>query len=166
MIKRLLLALDGSTRSPGVFAAAVEIAQRFGAVVIPFRAIDVPPEFPPAAHVSHGDPLPHYLEQRAAQEIRAFFEKTDVSWEYPVIGHGQAWRAILEAAEENNVDLIVLGSHGYHPLDRILGTTAGKVANLARRSVLVVHDRVEPPDSEALLDEDEHHSRSQVSRSG
>ena len=38
-------------------------------------------------------------------------------------------------------DLIVLGSHGYHGLDRLLGTTAGKVVNLARRNVLVVHGR-------------------------
>ena len=47
------------------------------------------------------------------------------------------------------MDLIVLGSHGYHVLDRILGTTAARVANLAHRNVFVVHDRAEralPPE--------------------
>jgi nucleotide-binding universal stress UspA family protein len=36
------------------------------------------------------------------------------------------------------VDLIVIGSHGYDALDRLLGTTAAKVVNHADRSVLVV----------------------------
>ena len=38
--------------SRGVFAAAVEIARRFDATLVPFRAIHIPPEFPPAAHVT------------------------------------------------------------------------------------------------------------------
>jgi nucleotide-binding universal stress UspA family protein len=34
--------------------------------------------------------------------------------------------------------LIVIGAHGYGIVDRILGTTAGRVVNHADRSVLVV----------------------------
>ncbi len=40
------------------------------------------------------------------------------------------------------MDLIVLGSHGYGGIDRLLGTTAAHVANRAERNVLVVHERV------------------------
>ncbi len=142
MIRRLLLALDGSERAAGVLAAAVEVARRFEATLIPFCAIQIPPEFPPAARASHADPLASHLEHEAAQAILRLLENVDVKWEAPVIGQGQPWRAILEAAEEHDVDLIVIGSHGYHGIDRVLGTTAGKVANLARRNVLVVHNRV------------------------
>jgi hypothetical protein len=53
----------------------------------------------------------------------------------------QPWRAILAAADTVDAELIVLGSHGYHGWDRILGTTAGKIANLAQRNVLIVLDR-------------------------
>ena len=35
-------------------------------------------------------------------------------------------------------DLIVIGSHGFGTIDRILGTTAAKVVNHAERNVLVV----------------------------
>ena len=153
MIRKILLALDGSERAAGVFAAAVEVATRFDATLIPFRAIQVPPEFPPAAHSSHADPLPVHLEHEAVAEMLRLFENVEVKREAPVIGQGQAWRAILEAGEQHDVDLIVLGSHGYHGIDRVLGTTAGKVANLARRNVLVVHNRVDPPSSQALLAE-------------
>ena len=40
--------------------------------------------------------------------------------------------------------MIVLCSHGYGGIDRLIGTTASKVVNLADRSVLVVRD---PPSS-------------------
>ena len=41
-------------------------------------------------------------------------------------------------AREEDVDLIVLGSHGFDVLDRIVGTIAAKVVNHADRAVLVV----------------------------
>jgi len=141
MIRRVLVALDDSPRAPGVMAAAVEICERFGARLLPFRAIQIPPTFPPAAHVGGGDPLPAHLHQVAVDEIRRLLQGVTIAWEPPMIGHGQPWRAILAAAEEHDVDLIVLGSHGYDGLDRVLGTTAGMVANQARRNTLVIHDR-------------------------
>jgi nucleotide-binding universal stress UspA family protein len=142
MILRLIMALDGSPRAPGVFAAAVELARRFDATIIPFRAIQVPPEFPAAAHTTQADPLRSYMHQEAVADLSSRFEGVEVKWQAPVVvANGQPWRAILEAAEELDVDLIVLGSHGHDGVDWILGTTAGKVVNLARRNVLVVHDR-------------------------
>ena len=53
---------------------------------------------------------------------------------------GVAWDAICTAAKEVDADLIVIGSHGYGVIDRLLGTTAAKVVNHADRSVYVVHD--------------------------
>lgn len=142
MIRTILVALDASPRAPEVFAAANEIASRFEARMLLLRALDVPPEFPPAAHVSGGDALPAYLAKRAREDLEAIAAgNPHADLEHLVIVDGQPWRAILSAADRLDVDLIVLGSHGYDALDRLLGTTAGKVANLAHRSVLVVHPR-------------------------
>ena len=41
----------------------------------------------------------------------------------------------------DTADLVVIGSHGYGGLDRLLGTTAAKVANRAPCSVLVVRGK-------------------------
>ena len=49
-----------------------------------------------------------------------------------------AWDGICHAARELDVDLIVIGSHGYGAIDRVIGTTAAKVVNHADRNVLVV----------------------------
>ena len=51
---------------------------------------------------------------------------------------GTPWQAICEAARRENVDLVIIGSHGFGAVDRLLGTTAAKVVNHADRSVLVV----------------------------
>jgi nucleotide-binding universal stress UspA family protein len=64
----------------------------------------------------------------------------DLSIAAPIVAIGQQpWRLILTNAQRLGADLIVLGSHGYGGWDRVLGTTAGKVANLADRNVFVVH---------------------------
>jgi nucleotide-binding universal stress UspA family protein len=144
MIRKILVALDGSPRASGVVAAAVEVGVRFGATLIPVRAIQIPAEFPPAAHVLEADPLASHLESVAQQEMRILIEGVGGAWSAPLVRRGQPWRAILDAAEENDVDLMVLGSHGYDGIDRLLGTTAAKVANLAQRNVLIVHDRMAP----------------------
>ena len=140
MIKTLLVALDDSSRAAGVLASATEVAERFDARMILYRAITIPPEFPAAAHSSHADPLDAALHRSAVAALRALSAgNLRASLEPPVIGTGQPWRAIVEVADQLQVDLIVIGSHGYHGLDRILGTTAGKVANHAHRNVLIVH---------------------------
>ncbi len=63
----------------------------------------------------------------------------DVSCETLIDERGPAWRAIMAAADDYDADLIVVGSHGFQGLDRLLGTNAGRVANSASRNVLVVH---------------------------
>ena len=49
--------------------------------------------------------------------------------------HPPDWRNPKPA---RRYDLIVIGSHGYSGIDRLIGTTAAKVVNHAKQSVLVV----------------------------
>jgi nucleotide-binding universal stress UspA family protein len=142
MISRILLALDGSERAPGVFDAAVELAVRFRAALRPFRAVTVPPEFPAAAAGSRPDPLAAHMLEFAEEELAELVSgaPSGLSIEAPIVRIGQPWRLILAVADEIDADLVVVGSHGYHGLDRILGTTAARVANVSSRNVLVVHE--------------------------
>ena len=57
-----------------------------------------------------------------------------------VIREGSPARVILEVAEEEDIDLIVMGSSGKSGFDRfIMGSVADKVVNSAKCAVLVVH---------------------------
>jgi nucleotide-binding universal stress UspA family protein len=51
---------------------------------------------------------------------------------------GDAADALIEIAELENADLIVVGSHGMHGVKRMLGSVPNKVSHHARCSVLIV----------------------------
>lgn len=138
-MKRILVAIDDSVRAPHVLAAAIELARLTGAKVRVYRAVSVPPDFPPAALTSR-DLLPGHLQRAAHESIRkrltAFH---DLGCEIVVSESHNPARAILEAGDAFDADLIVIGSHGYDLVDRLLGTTAATIVNTAKRDVLVVH---------------------------
>ena len=153
ILRKILAAVDASERAPSVLETAVQLAQQLGSTVLVLRAVSVPPEFPAAAAGSGEDPLPAHLAMEAMQQLLVLVAGVarDVEIGPPIVRIGEPWRVILDTAVERDVDLIVLGSHGYRGWDRVLGTTAGKVANLASRNVLVVHSRRHeqqtPPDA-------------------
>jgi len=145
--RTLLVPLDGSAVAPVVFLTAVEIAKRLGARIHLLRVVTIDPVFPPAAHV-----IPDGLEPRliacAQAELESWMASViDVDFGPAQVLLGDPWRKILEAAKKMDADLIVVGSHRYHGVDRILGTVASRVVNHADRDVLVVHRRnaVRPP---------------------
>ena len=144
MLNKILVAVDASERQPGVFDAAAELAQKFGATLYLVRVVTVPPEFPAAAAASVADPLPPHLKRLAFAELTELWKRAPtLSPTVPIVAIGQPATMILDTALDFDVDLLVLGSHGYQGWDRVLGTTAAYVANHADRNVLVVHERLE-----------------------
>jgi nucleotide-binding universal stress UspA family protein len=80
-------------------------------------------------------------EQTAAQGAKlaqeAGFEAHSIAVEA-----SPAWKGIVEAADDQDASLIVLGSHGRTGLASVLlGSVAEAVAAHSRRSVLIVHRR-------------------------
>lgn len=66
-----------------------------------------------------------------------------------LLSKGHPFERIVEVATAADVDLIVIGSHGQAGLTRLtrllLGSTAGRVVQLAACPVLVVKGRPERP---------------------
>ncbi|HEV8201031.1 MAG TPA: universal stress protein [Candidatus Polarisedimenticolia bacterium] len=55
-----------------------------------------------------------------------------------LVARGRAWRAILQAAEERDAQLIVLGVHGRNPIDvTLFGSTTQHVVRAAQCPVMV-----------------------------
>ena len=83
--------------------------------------------------------LEDLLDHNAHGDLQRIAERVDPSLiEQIVTAFSIPWDGICRAAREHAVDLIVIGSHGYGGIDRLLGTTAAKVVNHADRNVLVV----------------------------
>jgi len=82
------------------------------------------------------------LIDEAEKKLAELSEELPIKPEQQRIEIGSVKVAILKAAEELNIDLIVVGSHGRHGLEKLLGSTAAGVLHGAKCDVLVVrtHD--------------------------
>jgi universal stress protein F len=138
-MQRILVALDASPRAPAVLAAAAHLAGLAQARLVLYRAVGIPPEFPrEVLNVTDAR-----LEDLLLGNARADLERLALAVPNATIASIGAtfaapWDGICRAARDAKADLIVIGSHGYGGLDRLLGTTAAKVVNHADRNVLVV----------------------------
>jgi len=151
-VVRVLVALDETPRAAHVLDVALQVVEHLGGVAVPFRAVQVPPEFPPAAATSHRDELPAHLVAEATHALERLVANAPAGRvAAPVVRIGQPWRAIVEVADEQGVDLIVIGSHGYHGLDRLLGTVSRHVADAAHHDVLIAHDESSAADVRSIL---------------
>jgi nucleotide-binding universal stress UspA family protein len=138
-MKRILVAVDGSPRQGPTLKLARELAEKLGAQLVLFRAVGLPAEYPASILAVSPDAVADVLLRAANDGLKAAAAELPPSLVAGVsVELGAPWRSICEAAHKQNVDLIVIGSHGYGGIDRVLGTTAAKIVNHADRPVLVV----------------------------
>jgi nucleotide-binding universal stress UspA family protein len=143
-MKRILVALDSSPRASAVLDTAVRIASAMpGCKLVLFHSVGLPPELPASVLGYVDGNLTDILAKKARTEIEALATSVppDLVERVEVL-LGVPWQAICREATDRDVDLIVIGSHGYGVIDRFLGTTAAKIVNHTDRSVLVVRPPV------------------------
>jgi len=120
---------------------AQDLAERYAAELILFRAVGLPAEMPPEAYLQPELSLLDLLQSKASAALEACARsipeplRSRVQLKQSV---ANPWRGVCAAAVEEQADLIVIGSHGYGALDHVLGTNAARIVNHAQCSVLVV----------------------------
>jgi len=142
-VRRILVGLDGSPREPLVLAAAQDLALRFDATLILVRAVGLPPEIPSEAWSDPTHTVKEFLEKTASDGLELCARQLCAELRASClleVAVATPWQALCLAAQAHSADMIVIGSHGYGGLDRILGTTAARVVNHAPCSVFVVRD--------------------------
>jgi universal stress protein A len=134
----LLVALDESPRAPLVFSTAAALARCADARITLIRVLTEPTVVPPAAHTD-ADALHQDLERMVRSEFQRLIDGApDLHFAAPIVTDGDPWRRIIETGTRLDVDLIVVGNHRHHGVERVLGTVASRVVNHADRNVLVV----------------------------
>ena len=140
-VHRILVGLDGSPRESLVLAAAQELALKFEASLLLVRAVGIPAEIPEEAWQHPTLSVKEYLELKAQEGLerceQALCEELRTRHSLEVVV-ATPWEALCLCAQAHHVDMIVIGSHGYGGIDRVLGTTAARVVNHALCSVFVV----------------------------
>ena len=135
----ILLAVDFTPATDAVTQQALELRQVFKARlslihVVEFMQMDL----------SNDLILPQDLEidreliELARQGLQTLAEELGVDKAECFVSQGSTRREILRLAEERNIDLIVIGSHGREGIQGLLGSTANAVLHGAPCDVLAV----------------------------
>jgi nucleotide-binding universal stress UspA family protein len=142
-MKRILVCLDASTRAPFVLETATDLAKKTGAKLVLLRSVGLPAEIDQEFYVHAAANMTDLLVEKAKKDLEALAKDVPAGIIEGFDVHiGTPWDTICREAKAKDCDLVLLGSHGYSGVDRILGTTAAKVVNHCDRSVLVARSKV------------------------
>jgi nucleotide-binding universal stress UspA family protein len=150
-MKTILAGYDGTGPAELALNRAAELARAFGAKVV---VVSVAPPQPAAELAPPGafGLFPYYeyrgeqllerdeaLWQQHREHVERLFAEAGVATEFVGLT-GEPAREIIEAAEQRQADLIVVGTREPGFLDRLIGgSVSGGVARHARCDVLIVH---------------------------
>ena len=134
LISKILVAVDGSETSSKAAEMAIDLAEKYGADLIALYIV--------APNINFSQAF--YFAQENGQKIvdevkrKAFAKKLNVQTEV-LMDVGSVPKAIVEYAEKNNANLIVLGTRGISGIKRMLvGSTASEVVKYSHCPVMVV----------------------------
>jgi nucleotide-binding universal stress UspA family protein len=143
MFQRILVPTDGSEITAKAVSTAVSMAKALGAKIY---AISVKEPFPYSA-ISEMQPTPPQeffdaQERIAAKRVQAVVEacKTaGIACEAHTVEALHAWEAIIDHAKRQEVDLVVMASHGRRGVSALLlGSETQKVLTHSKVAVLIV----------------------------
>jgi nucleotide-binding universal stress UspA family protein len=137
-MKRILVCLDGSPAQTAVLDVAAQLATAVGAKLILFHAVAIPIHLPQQALALPPTDVGGLLSDMARTQLEELAQARVDLVERIQVEIGTAWRAVCDTAKADGVDLVVIGSHSYGGIDRLLGTTAAKIVDHAPCSVYVV----------------------------
>lgn len=140
---KILIPLDGSELAEKALAPAVALAEALSAEIILLRVIvPLPLNLDPGLYQ-----YIIYDGQKEAEtyltglRLRSLFSTVRLKTETRV---GKAANSILDYAQENEIDLIVMSSHGRSGIGRwVYGSVADKVLHQAECSLAIIHPQVE-----------------------
>ena len=140
--KRLLCPVDFSEPSLAAVRFALSIAKESGAHVTLLHAIEWPTDDDAFTSIMLASPeVRGQLEDQIIDRLDALVLPEDRTWCDPAarVTEGKAYRRIVEFAETDETDLIVMGVHGRNPVDVMLfGSTTNQTVRRAPCPVLTM----------------------------
>lgn len=137
MYDHVLVPTDGSDGTRGAVERAIDLATTYDAALHALYVLDT--------NVGIDSSIPGTLDaleeagQNAIDEVIQQAEASGVNTIEGVVAQGAPHRAILEYADEHEIDLVVMGTHGRTGLDRyLLGSVTEKIVRLSEIPVLTV----------------------------
>ena len=134
LISKILVAVDGSETSSKAAEMAIDLAEKHRADLIVLFVVAPKANFSEVFYLSkeNGQKIVDEVKNKAlAKKLKA---NTEVLFDV-----GSVPKAIVEYAEKNNVNLIVIGTRGISGIKRMLvGSTASEVVKYSHCPIIVV----------------------------
>jgi len=144
-VQKILVPIDFSTPCNKAFKYALGFARQFGSQIVMIHVIEPGPV--PAPEPVAGESTPRTQDELALAEekMQALADASPRDAHLRIssgIRRGVATHEIVQAAEELDVDLIIMATHGLRGWRHFgLGSTSDRVARAAPCPVLVVRER-------------------------
>ena len=138
----ILLAIDFSNNTDAVFERALTMRKALNARlslvhIVEFVQFDFSSELTMPQELE----LDQELLELSDKRLQQLGEKHGIADGERIVSQGNTKREILRIAEEQKVDLIVIGSHGRAGIQLLLGSTANAILHGAPCDVLAVRIR-------------------------
>lgn len=154
-IKKILFPTDFSACSEQALAHAIEWARRYDTQLHVFHAVEMDQEDPynPASYVPENEELWPRMEDRARTAITETLDQhgaNDLTIVAAVERCASAARAIVGYVEKNEIDLVIVGTHGRRGVRKMfIGSVAEAVMREAPAPVLAIREQETPRPLEA-----------------
>ena len=144
LIKKILVALDGSEHADHALDFALDIAEKFSANIVLLSVYQLPASC--RYYLEIPEDMQECREKHKAQYTKVLLEALKRVGEIKpnlkvttILIEGRPADVIVEIAQERNFDIIVMGSRGLGGIKEfILGSVSGRVADYATCPVLIV----------------------------
>jgi len=143
MFEHILIPVDGSAPSLHAADRGAAVAKAFGSKVTVISVIDPYPFTGVSGEIPYSQA--EYLEsaradaEKACKDACQRLSDAGVTAESRVIESHTTWRGVLDAAGSAKADLIVMGSHGRHGIERlVMGSVTQRVLQHANVPMLIV----------------------------
>lgn len=139
--KKILVAIDISAEAEQVLQAAADIAVANQSAISIIHVTDSPVS-PYSQWSDYVVPVTeNQIRESLFKKLAALVEEVGLSKSLITIEFGRAIDVIIDKAETEQAELIVIGSHGRHGIKVLLGSTANGVLHHANCDVLSVRVR-------------------------
>ena len=139
MLEKILVPIDASEYSRRAFKTALELARNFNAEVeLLFVMAD--PVIYSFGETESYIASPEQVEREGEHVLTSILEGIDISGVLLKKKklHGNPGKVILQEVENETIDMVVMGSHGYGAvIGSVLGSVSQKVLHGARCAVLI-----------------------------
>jgi nucleotide-binding universal stress UspA family protein len=142
-INTIMVPIDFSETSEVLAEYAISFSKNFGAKLYIVHVVE---DFSKYSYIS----VPHVSMDNIMEEVYKSAEveldrfcsvklEGKVKYEY-ILSHGEAYKEILKLADEKDVDMILIGTHGASGLERVLfGSTAERVIRGAKCPIMMIN---------------------------